>query len=132
MLTLKDYFMGRDVSCAKELTPEITANATELLMRINALLSDLNITNVQISSGWRPPSINANVKGAAKKSAHMTGLACDLKGQDVAIAILKSPDLLKKYSLWLENPSHTSSSSGGWTHLDMVQRSARPLQMFNP
>lgn len=128
MITLKDYYMGRDVTHKDELLPYIETNATDLLIRVNALLAELEIEKVIISSGWRPPSINSEVKGAAKNSSHVIGKAVDIATQEVANALLKQPHLLHKYSLWLESPKATPT----WTHLDTALRPDRDLRVFKP
>src|SRR6266568_2846723 len=79
MITLEQYFMGRDLAYSDELTDEIRENATTLLQVVNDLTEFHYQKEVQVSSGWRPPSINAATPGAAKKSCHMTGEAVDIR-----------------------------------------------------
>jgi hypothetical protein len=65
----------------------------------------------------------------------MTGKAIDIlddKPQSLANKILTNPDLLKKYDLWLEDPAHTKGKNTNWVHLDMGNRTERPLRMFKP
>ena len=66
VISLKEYFMGRDVSYKEEYTPEIEKNARALLSLVNRLLTDLNITKVSVSSGWRRPSSNKTITTADK------------------------------------------------------------------
>lgn len=130
-ITLKAMMMGRDKTHAKELTPEIVKNAESTATRINALLTDLGWTDpAEVSSGWRPPSINGAVSGAAKKSLHMLGLACDLKDPKgkLAKALAARPDLLEKHKAWLEDPKSTK----GWAHVDFGERPARKVRIFKP
>lgn len=123
MITLDQFYMGRDKKYANELTPEIKTNAVELLSRVNAMLNELSaltgmdFSHIVVSSGWRPASINANTPGAAKKSLHMVGKAVDIEDARHALypAILAHSDLLHKYSLWLES----NVSAPTWCHLDM-------------
>ena len=62
-----------------ELTNELKTNAAKLCDAVNNLLTELKWNKpVSISSGFRPSSVNANVKGAAKKSNHMLAKACDI------------------------------------------------------
>lgn len=110
-----------------ELTLEVEANIKLLLKAVNGLLSELGLT-YDVSSGFRPSAVNSQIKGSAKKSAHMRGLAIDLVGNELAKLLLTKPELLKKYGLWLEHPDHTPT----WTHLDLITRSARKIQVFIP
>lgn len=128
LITLEMYLMGRDKTYPNDITQEIRDNATVLLEKINALLKDLGVTDIKVSSGWRPPSINAALANSAKKSLHMIGKACDISDKDHTLsdAILKQPDLLKKYNLWIEDPTATPT----WCHLDFGIRTDRPLRMF--
>ena len=117
MITLQIYWMNRDITYAKDLTPAIVANATALLPKVNGLLQDLGMGEVkQITSGWRPPEINAATVGAAKKSSHMIGKAVDIFDPDGEIdeAIMAHPELLTKWGLNHEDPSSTP----GWCHVD--------------
>lgn len=113
---------------SEELTKEVKDNATVLLNRVNQLLKDLGIESVIVSSGFRPSKVNANIKGAAKKSLHMTGKAVDIADakHEIAHKILARPDLLKKYDLWMEDIVHTPT----WVHLDIGVRKERELRVF--
>ena len=114
-----------------ELTEEVKDNAIKLLNKINQLLQELGITEVSVSSGFRPSSVNNATPHAAKRSLHMSGHACDIFDPNGSLdnLVISRPDLLKKYSLWVENPSNTST----WCHLDdSTSRTDRDLRMFNP
>lgn len=129
---------GRYIERAKspELTDEVKANMDELRTCVNELLEELGWDkDPDTTSGFRPSAVNAGVAGAAKKSAHMQGLALDLmddKAQTLAKKIQSRPDLLKKYGLWLENPEYTKGSNTNWVHLDKKERKDRPSRVFNP
>lgn len=129
MLTLKQYTMGRDKLYPEEWTLEIQANAEDLILRVNNLLKVIWSGEVVVTSGWRPLAINRKA-GGAKRSLHMQGKAIDLKDNDgsLAAAILKKPELLLDFGLWLENPESTK----GWVHLDRGQRSERLVRIFKP
>lgn len=130
-LSLKQYWMNRDQTHQSELTEEIKQNAQNLVAHVNAFLNDLEWTGkVVVSSGWRPPSVNQTVKGAAKKSLHQLGLAVDIQdvNGELAVKIKEKPELLEKYGLWMEDPSYTKT----WTHLDLGTRSPRPIRIFIP
>jgi hypothetical protein len=95
------------------------------------LLAELNWKGeIKISSGFRPSNVNAQIKNAAKKSLHMTGLAVDIEDNgELAKTIMSKPELLAKYKLWLEYPDFTN----GWCHLDLsVSRADRAVRVFNP
>lgn len=128
MISDEQYWMGRDVKYSAELTDDIRANAKELLTRVNNLLNDLTLLtgmrfdDIVVSSGWRPLSINANTKGAAKKSLHMIGKAIDIADAHHILysLIIKHSDLLHKHKLWMESVL----SAPSWVHLDLSD--ARP------
>ena len=118
-----------------ELTEQHKKNGEDLLLRVNALLADLGISSVQISSGFRPAIVNAATAGSAKKSAHMICKAIDLlddKNQTICKKIQAKPELLKTHGLWMEDPAHTIGKNTNWTHLDTVDRKDRPVRIFKP
>jgi hypothetical protein len=120
LITLEQYLMGRDKLYPAEYTEEVKKNAEYLLQQINAFLVELGISIAEVSSGFRPSAINASVANAAKKSAHQSGEACDLKDdkyQTLANKILANPDLLVKHNLYLEDPASTKGKFSNWTHL---------------
>lgn len=122
MITLKDYLTASGKYPEREKHPEVTAevlkNAESLLKKVNSLLKELKVENVKVSSGFRPQKVNANVPGAAKKSAHCTGNAVDLADptNKLDILFLQNLPLLEKYNLYLEHPDSTL----GWSHLGQV------------
>jgi hypothetical protein len=133
MIDLENYITAsgkyKERLNSDELTKEVKDNAVILLNRVNQLLKELGIVNATtVSSGFRPSSVNAKTKGAAKKSLHMIGKAVDLADpkHEIAHKILARPDLLKKYDLWMEDIVHTPS----WVHLDCGVRSERELRVF--
>lgn len=134
MITLEQYLSasGRypERLKHKELTQEIKDNATKLLGIVNSFLSELGIKNVTVSSGWRPSDVNASVKGSAKRSLHMVGLAIDIADLDGSLdrQVGEHDALLKKYGLWQESPSATKS----WCHLDCKDRGKRAKNVFFP
>lgn len=121
--------MGRDKSHSSEYSKEISDNIDKLLIPLNKL-RDAYGKPMQVSSGWRPPSLNAAVPNAAKKSNHTLGLACDFKDTDGELDkwCLNNMPLLKSLGLWLENPDNTP----GWCHLDIKDRGPRDKNVFNP
>lgn len=111
-----------------ELTQEVEDNIISLLLVVNSLLKELGIINIKVSSGFRPSAVNESIKGSAKRSAHMLGLAIDFETNQLALVLAKKPELLKKFGLWLEHPNYTKT----WTHLDLVNRKDRPVRIFIP
>ena len=124
-LTLADYWMGRDVSHAAELTGEIVANAAETVQRINFLLHHYaektgDNRDRKWNSGWRPAAINAATPGAAKSSKHMTAQAGDVSDADGSLDAWcmtnEGKAALILCALWMEHPSNTP----GWSHFQTV------------
>ncbi len=139
MITKEDYLTSSGSyptrAASPELTPELLANADRLLSAVQALLKDLNIQEVKISSGFRPKFINAGIPSAAKRSLHTQCLAIDIvddKAQSLCKLILSKPELLKKHGLWMEDPASTKGFNTNWTHLDLGTRADRPIRVFKP
>lgn len=129
-ITKAEILMGRDLQYASDYTLEISNNIDKLLIPLNKF-RELYGKSITISSGWRPPSINAKV-GGASHSNHCVGLAADLHDPDGKIdefaQELDKSGKLKELGLWLENPKNTS----GWCHLDIKDRGDRASNIFNP
>lgn len=134
MIDLEDYITASgkypERLNSDELTKAVKDNAVVLLNKVNQLLQELKIFDVKVSSGFRPSAVNAKVKGAAKKSLHMSGRAVDIYDpkHEIIQKIMARPDLLKKYDLWLEDPAATPQ----WAHLDNGTRTERALRIFKP
>lgn len=129
--TVKEYMMNREVTHKNELTEEVIKNSERLIKTINAFFEEIGYTEPGIiSSGWRPISINANTKGAAKASYHAKGLAIDIKDPngDLGKLMRKHKRIRAKYKIWLENPDKTP----GWCHCDLGDRPIRESWEFNP
>jgi hypothetical protein len=125
MITLMDFWMGRDQVYANELTPEIRSNAQVTVDRANALIARFqaetgNATARRVNSGRRPPAVNAGTKNAAKKSKHMTGQAIDIGDDDEGLDRWRMSSAgraaLDSIGLWLEHPSATPR----WCHVQIV------------
>lgn len=129
-VTLESYLMGREVKYASEYTSDVAMNAMQLLPRVNALLQDLGVSSVIVTSGWRPPSLNAHIPNAAPRSLHMVGKAVDLSDVEGKLfnLIIDHHPLLKKYELWVENRMFTPT----WVHLDIGHRKEREVNIFSP
>jgi hypothetical protein len=129
-ITLTDYLMGRDAVYPEACTPEVRANAEKTVKLVNSLLAVMEAEGMQfeahpvnqslVSSGWRPPQINRQVKGAAPKSKHMTGEAVDLYDPEGDIDNFlmsgQGQRVLASLGLYIEHPSATKS----WSHIQIV------------
>lgn len=127
MIELHDYWMGRDSKFRAELTLEIQRNAAETVRRVNLLLKlmatdgvtpESNAAGSLVNSGWRPPQVNVGTPGAALRSKHMTGQACDISDPEGELDdwCMDNQDVLGNLGLWLEHPSATK----GWCHVQTV------------
>lgn len=117
MITLKEYWMGRDVQFAAELTDEVISNAMNTVERANKLLEAFGEAR-GVTSGWRPVAVNRATPNAALRSKHMSGQAVDLADPDGDLDdwALENPDVLESCGLWQEHPSATK----GWAHFQIV------------
>lgn len=118
VLTLADYFMGRDASHAAYLSAELLNNARAMIQRANGLLKLAGIADGCVNSGWRPHSINAAIPNASPRSRHLTCQAVDLRDADGELDAWCMDNLhaLEVLGLWLEHPSATP----GWCHVQIV------------
>lgn len=140
-ITLKDYLTASgsypERETHKELTQDYLNNAQELLTAVNSFLDEIKWTGSRkVSSGFRPSEVNAATSGAAKKSLHMTCEAVDIiddKSQTLSKLCEAHPKELKKYALFLEDPTSTKGKNTNWCHLDMSKtRPDRPSRKFKP
>lgn len=115
MVSREKYLMGRDVLYPLDATQE--ANLLILLPALNAFAERSGLA-LLVTSGYRPPSINATVPGAAKHSNHTLCLACDFRDHDGSRGkwCLNNLHVLEEIGLWLENPLSTP----GWIHLQAI------------
>lgn len=111
-----ELLMGRDKQYPGEYTQEISDNLDQLLIPMNQIRAAYNKPMI-VSSGWRPPEINANTPGAAPQSKHMIGLAVDIVDIDGSLRIwlLQNLQLLKDLNIYLENFNWTPR----WCHLQL-------------
>lgn len=117
MISLSDFFMGRDKKYPEELTDELRWNAASTVDRVNQLLEAFG-EHRNVNSGWRPAAVNAGVPNAAKKSKHMTCQACDLSDDDGSLDAWCMANLgaLERIGLWLEHPDSTPR----WAHVQII------------
>ncbi len=114
-ITAAEVLMGRDKLAP--LTREQKENLQDLLVALNKFRVAYG-KPMQVSSGYRPPAINAATPGAAKYSHHMMLLACDFRDADESLDkwCLSHLDVLEKCGLYLEHPDATK----GWCHLQVI------------
>lgn len=135
MITLTDYWMGRDQTHGGELTDELRNNAAETVRRYNVLAEVYekatgNKAPHGVTSGWRPKSINDATPGAAKGSKHLTCQAVDVDDNGPFDRwCMEHPAQLAEVGLWQEHPGWTD----GWCHLQTVPpRSSPHVRVFIP
>jgi hypothetical protein len=122
MIALVDYWKGRDVLYPLAMTPAIWSNAARTVQLVNQLLSIFGEQR-GLTSGWRPPAVNANTPGASATSLHMTAEAADITDKDGQLddwlMSLEGEAALVKLGLWHEHPSSTKGANGdeGWCHV---------------
>lgn len=130
MLTLADYWMGRDAQYPHEMSLGLERNALLIVELANKLVTLAKVAGVTfrespktgtlVSSGWRPASLNAKTANAAPNSKHITGQAIDLYDQanslDSWLMTKDGQDTMVKLGLWHEHPTHTP----GWVHVQSI------------
>lgn len=138
-ITLEQYLTSSgkypDRATSHELNMELIRNANILLDKVNEFLEELGISEVTLSSGFRPTDVNAATPNAAKKSNHCICVAMDIeddKDQTLGHLILSNPELLRKYGLFVEDLASTIGQNTNWTHLDYMERTDRPSRSFKP
>lgn len=123
MIHIETYLMGRDkMYPLDDIKKE---NATKLLLKVNALFSELKITP-HLTSGYRPGHWNKNA-GGSLKSAHLTCEAIDLADEFGKIKKLITKELLEKHDLYMEHPENTKN----WLHLQ-TRRTGSGNRIFKP
>ncbi|RYG94983.1 MAG: DUF882 domain-containing protein [Alphaproteobacteria bacterium] len=117
MIEKSELLRGRDESHASEYTPEISDNLDRFLKAIN-VVRILYSAPMEVASGWRPPSLNKNVKGAAKRSNHMMGLAIDFMDLDGKLRdwVLSHLPLMQELGFFFEDFRWTPT----WVHFQIV------------
>ena len=119
MITMEDYWMGRDKQYPLALTPDIIRNAATTVGLANTLLA-LFGQGRKVNSGWRPPAVNAATANAAPMSKHMLGQAIDLADPEGDLDDWLMGDIgqaaMTRLGLWHEHPAATK----GWAHLQTV------------
>ena len=120
MLTIAAYF-DQQTAHVDELTDEIWANGLETVRRANILLCKFYADGGkrrELTSGWRPPTVNAAITGASRGSNHLTGKAVDIGALDRSLArwCAANKEMLEVYGIWMERPEATPT----WCHWQTV------------
>jgi hypothetical protein len=125
----------KDRAVHAECTEEVKKNAQVLCDKVNTLLAACGIKSCVVNSGFRTSDANKGIANAAKKSAHMVGMAVDLADANGSVfktiyEWCKKDNwvLCKKLGLWLEDKASTPT----WCHIDFKVRSDRPECVFKP
>lgn len=117
MITLKDFYMGRDTQYKSDLTEEVVAHATALLPKVNQLLTHFG-QDRKVNSGWRPKTVQMAVNPKAPNSKHVTGDAIDLEDKDGCLKewCVQNQAVLAACGLWMEDPKSTPT----WVHVQQL------------
>lgn len=119
MISLTDYWQGRDATHPLALSTTIESNAILTVRLANALLARFG-QGRKVVSGWRPPDINAATAGAAPNSKHLTAQAIDLADPDGDLDDWLMSEAgqaaMTEIGLWHEHPASTKS----WAHLQTI------------
>jgi len=120
LITREKYLKGRDRTYANEWSSTLSKNTDKTISIINVFLEDIGVDwDVQVSSGWRPASMNQSVSGAALNSNHITCLAVDivdLAPFPLMKLILDNLDKAEKHGIYFEDFRWTSS----WIHCQII------------
>jgi hypothetical protein len=128
MITKQEYFSRHKKPIASNQIEVLhIVNAEFLISKVNQLWAVYEKQNgnrpLIVSSGYRTKAINASIKGSAKRSNHMMGLAVDIQDpQKILQRWLKTPAGLKALEdadLYCEDFSFTKT----WVHF----QTTRPL-----
>jgi hypothetical protein len=121
VFTLANYYKGRDILYPKELTQKLKDNATYTVACTNRLMvfmeaDEIDTSQIDNNSGWRPKSINTATPGADPNSPHVTCEGIDLSDKNNIVKkwIQDNPDKVKEAGfVATEDFSLTST----WCHL---------------
>lgn len=112
----------------EDITPLIQANLSKLLDSLNKFRLAYGKPMI-VSSGLRTQQANAQLSNAGKKSAHLSGEACDFHDLDRSITnfVMANPGILVECDLYMEAPVATPT----WIHL-AIRRPPSGNRIFNP
>jgi hypothetical protein len=94
---------------------------------LKAFYEASGVAHCGVRSGWRPPAVNASVRGAAPNSLHMTCQALDVEDpfKKLANFVVANVELVSAIGLWFENPLAIEPKSKAmytpdWVHGQIV------------
>lgn len=129
MITLADYWRGRDSTHALQLGTDLRTNAGRIVEAANALLvlakgagvtlKPSPVTGSMVASGWRPADINAATKNASPTSLHLVCRAIDIYDHNRSLALwaqANAETVLRDLGLWMEHPDYTRGVNP-WLHV---------------
>ena len=122
MISETAYWMGRDSKFRNEWTDEIQRNGRRTVAAVNPLLeryrAETGVDLTEVSSGWRPVSVNDATAGAGHHSNHIVALACDVKDPSGRFPrwCARNLDQLEACDLYMEDWHWTLT----WCHLQPV------------
>lgn len=131
MFTMDELLMNR--AKLEDLSDEIQANLTKLLEVMNAVRVAY-AHPMTVTSGYRRAQDNDATSNAAKASAHLVGMACDIRDTDGAIMkwVLENLQLMKDLGIFLEDFRWTRSKTKGyWVHFG-IRKPASGHRIFVP
>lgn len=112
MITLDDVLTtsGKHPERPRQWPPsaELLANGEALAHAVTLLLTAFGRSR-SLTSGYRPPVVNASTPGAAAHSLHELCEAGDIADNDRALArfVVVNVPLLERIGLWCEDPRYT-------------------------
>lgn len=147
MFTVDDVITssGKYPERAQFATIQIRVNAQALVEKVNRLLTSYQngrpiADEPALSSGFRPPAVNAATPGASETSWHLSGNAVDIEDPagNLALFCALEVSLLEHFGLYLEDPRWTrkgkqkdGSWSARWVHLQ-VKAPPSGRRVFRP
>lgn len=115
MISKDELLKGRDKQFPNDYSSEVSNNLDLLLIPLNKIREAYG-KPMTVSSGWRPPTINASTPGAATHSKHMVGLACDIQDDGQLMRwVLANLELMKSLNIYLEDFRWTPT----WVHFQL-------------
>lgn len=121
-----------DRAKSPEYTQTVIGNINQLILPVNALLNEIGVKRVDITSGFRTQASNDATANSARRSNHMLGKAVDiLDDKDQSLAKKITLDLLEKYDLYMEDPDFTKGKNTNWVHLQ-IAKTGSGRRIFKP
>jgi hypothetical protein len=118
MISLTDYWMGRDAKYPEEFTDVIQFNGQHTVNVVNGLLADFARDTgivLGIASGWRPLEVNDVTANSGRSSKHISAQAADIRDtpkRDLARWVANNIEKLAAAGLYCERFEWTPT----WVH----------------